>query len=505
MKEVVEIRKECFRTSIEEKLIRYFLNNNDPERFKFWINLIDELLVIIDLSQDMDSKCIWGSWKSELEFLREKYISCGMRKVEATGIDGNPLRGNYKKYPILSCLTADSRVSIGDSYRGICLLLVQKIFVEDAAIGLNSFCDLLRRSKDISKKLYKLIAGLPAYTGDLISYKESLNKSVDKLLENESDDGSEKSRFLRAFFILTAVISKHKWERGSRSSHGSDVFRDEFSEDITIGIRQRVNACVGRQSDAPDNVAFVSDRGVDKEDKKHRPLERLLAETEKSRYWLRDFQHLSKFSSPCLTAIEQSRLTGFMKKGLASNDDELVVVSLAVAIGYLSPFSVDEAINSFDSAEQSKMLMDGVFTCDIAPVKGRFKVEEKNKATCLNVVSSISLNLHDELVSVLSTYKSKDGKTIFEKFNVNSESVKDRVDKELAILRNKDQYNITKRRIDFALSAALTMSERNPVASFHINGNLNNTMPVLAHYGVMSENMLCEIYAKSVNNLMSAA
>ncbi len=94
MKVVGEVRKERFKTSIEEKLIRYFLNNNNPEHFKFWINLIDELLVIIDLSQDMDSKSIWGSWKSELEFLRERYISCGMRKVEATGIDGNPLRGN---------------------------------------------------------------------------------------------------------------------------------------------------------------------------------------------------------------------------------------------------------------------------------------------------------------------------------------------------------------------------------------------------------------------------
>lgn len=67
MKDVEEVRKECFRTSIQEKLIRYFLNNKDPENFKFWINLIDELLVLIDFSQDMDSKSIWGvgsqSWK----------------------------------------------------------------------------------------------------------------------------------------------------------------------------------------------------------------------------------------------------------------------------------------------------------------------------------------------------------------------------------------------------------------------------------------------------------
>ena len=99
----------------------------------------------------------------------------------------------------------------------------------------------------------------------------------------------------------------------------------------------------------------------------------------------------------------------------------------------------------------------------------------------------------------------KPGSTIFDRLNISRDRVLEVVGYELNKLRNNDQYGITKRRINYALKAELTLSERNSVLNYHILGSEKNAQPVLAYYGVLSVRNVNDVYSNSVKRMMEVA
>lgn len=479
---------------------------NIDEDFHAVRNLVDILLPLLESGNRSE---LQQAWLRALTEIKRNGIAKKWGLLPPSGRGGNPLGGQFSKYPISSMLLQPLDPRISKQAQGLIQLFLSSLL-----------CNIEKNHAELAHELRKsftksltLIEQLPAYA----SFQDYSIELRSKLAEAQSKQHDKSTSALlnlaknllnstqQTFNEPTAVKPTALVVKTPPIAFISRVVSTIDPPDYGYVTPFKIGPAPEYGVEAPGSVqVFVSTEIIDDDDLL--PTEEEVdTQARLSSFWIQRQQSLVPTDTGRFTAIEKQHFVSFIKEGLSSHNAAERMSAGLLGVMYVTGQNLEQVLDCSMGSMQT-FSSDGLYRRAIKQPVDAYKPKIKALSSLMPAAVSIALRLPEPIHSWVKSFcNDTQIQTFSQSLGLTLDEAQKLVQAALKQLRDNGRFQrLRLERIPAALAIELTLAFRDSVITFLLSSTSNHAPSMLSYYVVHDVGYLEKCYESATQKMLQA-
>ena len=456
---------------------------NLDEDFHAVRNLVEILLPLLECGHTSERQ---QAWLKALNEIKTNGIARGWGRLPPSGRGGNPLGGQFSKYPIPSMLLQPLDPRISKQAQGLIQLFL-----------CSMLCNYEKNHAETAQELRKaftknltLVEQLPFYT-DFENYAEELSGRLIDAQHKQHDKPTTELLNLAKNLLSSA----YKPSDEPTTVQPTPPYINKPIAFIGTGLITtcptehgyvtpfKVGPAIDDGTEGPTSVQIFIGTEVIDVDGLLPTEEEVDTQASLSKFWIRRQQSLIPTDSGRLTPIEKRHFIAFIQAGICSNDAAERVSAGLLGTMYVTGQSLEQVLGCSTGSMQT-FSSDGLYRIDLKQPIDAYKPKPKALLSLVPATADIALLLPEPVHSWIKSFcDDSKTQTLSESLCLTVAEAKDHLQKALEKLRSNGLFQRLRiERIPAALAIELTLAHRDMVTTFLLSSTDNHAPPMLSYY-----------------------
>lgn len=483
------------------------------KRFPANCNIVECLIELLETKglEDAPNPEKRAAWLSALIQINTAGIAAGWVRAANTARSGNPLGGQFGRYPVAAFLLQQSAEITDLQTQGIAILYLTALMSSSlSSKSLQDIAHILRQAIAPSSDLTYFVSRFPTFS----TYSEYCDSCSSHIATKGNSGISGEQDFLRSLSQILNLSQRlvkpnhidpnigsprPAWETHQpiQGTRGIDVNLDSgHVTDKLVSIED-----VDKGEAPQTKLLFAPPKPEGQEDITSDEAE-IDAGARESRLWLSRHQRLVHNMTGRFTPFERRHIASFLHKELTSEVSQRQIIGGLLGLMYVMGRDLDSVFKT-KVGKDGEIGPSGIYVRHVHPPADGYKSPPQEHPHLLPISNLLELKLPETLRHWINPYTNGPTKTLIDHLGISQSQASKEISTALAVLRNKGQFNrIRLDRIPAALALETSVTVRNDVIVYHLAGQSNHGAPMLGYYLTPSIQHMAKVYRDVTQSMM---